>query len=119
MDLKGRTALITGAGKRIGREIALALAGEGVNVVVHYSRSSAEAAELKEAIEARGVKSWLARADFDKKEYEGLVEKAAQATGGIDILVNNASIFPASRLDGATFEGLLSNIQVNAWAPSS
>ncbi len=117
MDLKGRTALITGAGKRIGREIALALAGEGVNVVVHYSRSSAEAAELKEAIEARGVKSWLARADFDKKEYEGLVEKAAQATGGIDILVNNASIFPASRLDGATFEGLLSNIQVNAWAP--
>lgn len=117
VDLKGRTALVTGAGKRIGREIALALAGEGVNVVVHYSRSSTEADELKGLIEAMGVKSWLAKADFDKREYEGLIEKAAAETGGIDILVNNASVFPASRLDEVTLEGLVSNIQVNAWAP--
>jgi len=115
--LKGRTALVTGAAKRIGREIALALAGEGANVVVHYSASSTEAGELKGSIEAMGVKSWLAKADFDKGEYEGLIERAAAETGGIDILVNNASVFPLSRLDDATFEGLVSNIQVNAWAP--
>ncbi|CAG1064820.1 glucose 1-dehydrogenase [uncultured bacterium] len=116
-ELKGRTALVTGAGKRIGREISLALAGEGVNVIVHYSRSLKEAEELKDEVAAKGVKSWLVKADFDKKEYEGLVERAAAATGGIDILVNNASIFPMSRLDGITLEGLFSNLRVNAWAP--
>jgi NAD(P)-dependent dehydrogenase (short-subunit alcohol dehydrogenase family) len=116
-DLRGRTALVTGAGKRIGREISLALAGEGVNVIVHYSRSSREAEELKDEVAAKGVKSWLVKADFDKKEYEGLVERAAAATGGIDILVNNASIFPMSRLDEITLEGLFSNVRVNAWAP--
>lgn len=116
-DLKGRTALVTGAGKRIGREISLALAGEGVNVIVHYSRSSREAEKLKEEVFSKGVKSWLVKADFDKNEYEGLVERAAAATGGIDILVNNASIFPMSRLDEITLEGLFSNVRVNAWAP--
>jgi NAD(P)-dependent dehydrogenase (short-subunit alcohol dehydrogenase family) len=116
-DLKGRTALVTGAGKRIGREISLALAGEGVNVIVHYSRSLKEAEELKDEVAALGVKSWLVKADFDKKEYEGLMERAAAATGGIDILVNNASIFPVSRLDEITLEGLFSNVRVNAWAP--
>jgi pteridine reductase len=116
-ELKGRTALVTGAGKRIGRQISLALALEGVNVIVHHSNSGAEAAEVVEAVASMGVKSWLVKADFDKNEYEGFIEKVANETGGVDILVNNASIFPQSRLDVMTFEGLVSNIRVNAWAP--
>lgn len=116
-DLKGRTALVTGAGKRIGREISMALAEEGVNIIAHYSRSEKEAEELRQSVMAKGVKSWLVKADFDKKEYEGLIERAASQTGGVDILINNASIFPLSRLDDMTLEGLFSNIRVNAWAP--
>jgi pteridine reductase len=116
-ELKGRTALVTGAGKRIGREIALALAGEGVNVIVHYAGSEKEAEEVRQEVASKGVKSWLVHGDFDKKEYEGLIEKAARETGGVDILVNNASIFPLSRLDEITLDGLFSNIRVNAWAP--
>lgn len=116
-ELKGRTALVTGAGKRIGRQIALALAAEGVNVIAHYSTAEKEAAGLKRELEAMGVRSWLARADFAKDGYEGLIERVAGETGGVDILVNNASIFPESGLEGATFEGLVNNIRVNAWAP--
>ena len=116
-DLKGRTALVTGAGKRIGREISLALAEEGVNVIAHYSSSEKEAEELRALVIAKGVKYWLVKADFDKKEYEGLIEKVARETGGVDILVNNASVFPLSTLDEITLEGLSSNIRVNAWAP--
>lgn len=116
-DLKGRTALVTGAGKRIGREISLALAEEGVNVIAHYSSSEKEAEELRALVIAKGVKSWLVKADFDNKEYEGLIEKVARETGGVDILVNNASVFPLSTLDEITLEGLSSNIRVNAWAP--
>lgn len=116
-ELHGAKALVTGGAKRIGREIALALATEGAEVVVHYSHSEKEADGVRAAVEGKGVKCWLVRADFDKKEYEGLVEKAASVAGGLDILVNNASIFPASRLDEATLEGLEKNIRVNAWAP--
>ena len=116
-ELKGRTALVTGAGKRIGKEIALALAQEGVNVIAHYSSSVKEAEELRSSVASMGVKSWLVKADFDKFEYEGLIEKVASETGGVDILVNNASVFPSSGLDDMTLDGLVSNIRINAWAP--
>ncbi len=115
--LKGRNALVTGGAKRIGKEVATALAKEGANVCIHYSSSEAEAGGLKAALESLGVRSWLMQADFDKNGYEGLIEKAAKETGGIDILVNNASIFPQSTLQDMTLEGLSANIRVNAWAP--
>lgn len=116
-DLKGRNALVTGGAKRIGREIAVALANEGANICIHYSGSGAEAAELKALLESRGVRSWLLQADFGKTGGEGLIEKAIEKAGGIDILVNNASIFPQSTLQDMTLEGLFSNIRVNAWTP--
>ncbi|MBE7415623.1 MAG: SDR family oxidoreductase [Deltaproteobacteria bacterium] len=116
-DLRGRNALVTGGAKRIGKAIATALAKEGANICIHYSSSESEAKEVKTVLECLGVKSWLLQADFDKNGYEGLIERAAEETGGIDILVNNASIFPQSTLRDMTLEGLSSNIRVNAWAP--
>lgn len=116
-DIKGRRALVTGAARRVGRQIALRLADEGASVCLHYRGSEQEAGALKAEVEARGAKAWLLRADFDKGEYEGLVKRAAEAAGGLDILVNNASVFPESRLEDMSFEGLMSNIRVNAWAP--
>jgi pteridine reductase len=116
--LTGKTALITGAARRIGRETALTLAEEGANVVVHYRRSEAEAKELVRELEQRGVKAWTVQADFEKpEEYETLIERSLQMAGVLDFLVNNASEFPMDTLDTLDFAGLVSNVQVNAWVP--
>ncbi|MBI5587023.1 MAG: SDR family oxidoreductase [Deltaproteobacteria bacterium] len=119
-SLKGRTALITGAGKRIGRAVAMALSGEGANIVIHYNRSEAEAAALAGELRACGVEAWLVKADLERPdERSTLVERAAKAAGKIDIIVNNASVFPPSTLSDLSFEDLLSSMTVNAWVPFS
>ena len=117
-DLRGKTALVTGGAKRIGGAISLALAREGANVVLHYNRSADEAKRLQGEVAALGVACRLLKADFGRPaEYEMLIARAIEAAGSLDILVNNASIFPADTLATITFEGLVQNVQVNAWAP--
>lgn len=116
-ELRGLTAIVTGAAKRIGREVALELGSEGVNVVIHYSGSEDDAKSLKAELDAKGVKAWTLQADFSKGGYDGFIERALGLAGKVDILVNNASIFPRNTLDEITFEGLVANIQINAWAP--
>lgn len=116
--IRGKTALITGAAKRIGRAMAIALADEGVNIVVHYRASENEAKQLLVELDRRGVKSWAMRADFgQRKDYETLIDRAARAAGSLDILVNNASVFAAEKLDELTLDTLTSNIKLNAWVP--
>lgn len=117
-SLTGRTALVTGAAKRIGRSIALALAREGVNVIVHYRGSAREAASLAAELEPLKVRCWLLAADFGNQEQTaGLVRAAREAAGDFNILVNNASIFPEDTLANLSFESFQENLQVNAWAP--
>ena len=116
--LEGKTALITGAGKRIGHELAVALADEGANIVVHYRSSVDEAKELQGELRERGVKSWLVNADFEKpEEYETLIDRARHIAGSLDVLVNSAAIFPPSTLDDVQFRDVVQSLQVNAWAP--
>lgn len=116
--LKGRTALVTGAGRRLGREIALALAGEGVNVVVHYRGSAREAAALCARLRRGRVKAWALRADLsDEEECAGLAGRALGAAGALDILVNNAAIFLPDTLGDMTVGSLSRHMLVNAWAP--
>jgi len=116
--LAGKTALVTGAAKRIGREIALALADEGADIVIHFRSSADEAAELAAEVGARGAKSWAVKADFEKpEEYETLIERAVASAGSLDILVNSASVFGMEKLEDLTFESLMRNVEVNAWAP--
>ncbi len=116
--LRGKNALVTGAARRIGRAISLALAREGANAAVHYSRSEPEAVELTAEIEALGVRATALRADLsDPEELASLVERAASALGTIEILVNNASIFPSDTLDTVDLASLERNLQINAWAP--
>ncbi len=117
-NLAGKTALVTGAAKRIGAAISVALAQAGANVIIHYRSSEDEGRQLREEISAIGVRCWLVRADFEKpEEYETLIERAIAAAGNLDILVNNASVFPVDSLEKLTFGDLMRNIQVNAWVP--
>lgn len=116
--LQGRTALITGASKRIGRETALALAEQGVNIVLHFNRSEGEARQLAAELEHRGAKAWTVRADFRQpQEYQSLVERARGEAGALDILVNNASMFPAEAIGDLTWSGFSADMEVNAWVP--
>ncbi|MHB0878064.1 MAG: SDR family oxidoreductase [Anaerolineae bacterium] len=116
--LHGQTALVTGAAKRIGRAVCLALADEGANLVLHYNTSAAEALALAREVEQRGVRVWPVQADFAApSQYESLLSRVLAEAGALDILINSASIFPAETLQELTLASLVRNVEVNAWAP--
>lgn len=117
-DLRGKTALITGAAVRLGRHIALALADVGVNIILHYRDSEDEARELSRLLESRGVSVWRIQADFDKTEGpEMLFRRSLDAAGSLHFLINSASIFPSDRIETLTYESLQQCLRINAWAP--
>jgi pteridine reductase len=111
-------ALITGASRRIGRAIALALADNEYNIVVHYHNSRDEAFRLCREIESKNVKAWPVRADLGKPEgSRRLVDQSLLKCEALSVLVNNASIFPQVSFDEITLKDFNLNILVNAWAP--
>jgi NAD(P)-dependent dehydrogenase (short-subunit alcohol dehydrogenase family) len=92
-ELVGKRALVTGASRGIGAAIALALADKGADVAITYERSAERAAEVVRAIEGKGRRGFTIQADSaDPAAVKRSVEEAAQALGGLDILVNNAAI---------------------------
>ncbi len=94
MELAGRVALVTGGAHRVGRAIALALAGAGANVAVAFHRSEDKAAETVEELKRCNVDSEAFRADLAKPaEAAGLAEAVTGRLGPIDALVNSASWF--------------------------
>jgi NAD(P)-dependent dehydrogenase (short-subunit alcohol dehydrogenase family) len=100
MELSGRTALVTGAAVRVGRACAHGLARAGARVVVHYHHSAGEAETLVRAIRGDGGEAVALAADLSRPdEVERLAGEAESAFGGVDVLVNNASVFPPERLD--------------------
>jgi 3-oxoacyl-(acyl-carrier-protein) reductase len=91
--LNGLRALVTGASRGIGKEIAIALAEAGANVAVNYRSSEEGAAEVAQRIEALGVSSWIYPADIsDYDETVKMKEQIEKYFGKIDILVNNAGV---------------------------
>lgn len=91
-DLRGRTALVTGGGRGIGRHIALGLAEAGADVIV-ASRKQANCRETVERIEALGRRGWAFDADLSQEaDTLELAERAIAATGRLDVLVNNAGV---------------------------
>jgi NAD(P)-dependent dehydrogenase (short-subunit alcohol dehydrogenase family) len=91
--LTGKRAIVTGAGTGIGREVALELARQGADVVVHYSHSAEGAKTAVEEIQAMGHRAAAISADFARPdEVTALGPKAIEFLGGIDCLVNNAGI---------------------------
>lgn len=112
-------ALVTGAGRRLGREIAVALAEDGHDIVVHYVGSEEEAEKTAEAVRACGVKAAKVRADLlERDQVEGLIPAAIEAIGApLSILVNNASIFEYDTLQTATTTSWDRHIASNLEAP--
>jgi 3-oxoacyl-[acyl-carrier protein] reductase len=92
MDVKGKTAIVTGSAVGVGRATALDLARRGANVVINYSRSEDDAREAVRLVEAEGGSALLVKADVSKDDQvRGMVAQAVDRFGGLHILVNNAA----------------------------
>lgn len=91
--MKGKTAIVTGASRGIGRAVALALAEEGANVVINYAGNEGAASETAALCQEHGVQTLVVRGDVASSEdCTRLVEEAVKTFGTVDILVNNAGI---------------------------
>ncbi len=94
MKIAGKTALVTGGAKRVGREMTLTMAQAGANVVINFRSGPTEALATAHAAEAFGVQALPYQADVSKyDQVREMVNAAEVEFGGIDILINNASIF--------------------------
>ena len=103
MELTGRTALVTGAGRRLGREIALALGGRGMRVGVHYSQSAAGARETAAEVERLGGSAACFAADLTQPAAPAaLVDAVAATFGRLDVLVNSAAVMVRTPLGEVT-----------------
>lgn len=113
-----RTALITGAAKRIGRAIALDLAKAGYAVALHHRDSAGEAAALAREIEGRGGRAVALEADLaDESAVQALMGRAREALGPVGVLVNNASVFEYDSTESATRASWDRHLEVNLRAP--
>lgn len=112
-------ALVTGAGKRLGRAMAVHLGAQGHDVAVHYASSAADAEATVAQIAALGRKGVALQADLlDEAQVAGLVGRAAAALGGpLTVLVNNASIFEHDTLATATRQSWDRHLGSNLRAP--
>jgi len=118
MKLLGKVALVTGAAHRVGKAIALALAREGADILVHYSSSAAAAQETAREIEALGRRVALLQADLRTWEAAvALGEAALNVFGRVDILVNSASSFVAKDYLDTTEAEFDLALDVNVKAP--
>ncbi len=114
-----KRALVTGAGKRLGRAMALYLAGRGYDVAVHYATSESEACEVADEIKAMGRNAVTLQADLlEEPAMAALLPDAAEALGGeITCLINNASIFEYDNITTATRDSWDRHFNSNLRAP--
>lgn len=116
--LKGRTALVTGGGKRIGAAIVRALHQAGSCVLIHYHRSLVQAQHLAAELNAlRADSAFLVSADLEKSDLSLFMKSVLDLGRGLDLLVNNASLFFPTYLDRNAQEAWQALMQVNAFAP--
>ena len=116
--LHGTVALVTGGAVRIGRALALALAGHGARVALHYGNSAEAASEAVAVIREQGGDALAIPADLrDHSQTEGLMEKAAAHFGKVDLLVNSAALFLPGGVNDTTASAWDEQFAVNLKAP--
>ncbi len=118
VPLNGRVALVTGSAKRLGRAVALRLAKEGADVVVHHRSSSAEAQSAVAEIEKFGRRGVAVAADLSElSEIKRLFEETAKQFGRLDILINSAANFLHTEFESTSEETWDSSLDTNLKAP--
>ncbi|MDY6868281.1 MAG: SDR family oxidoreductase [Chloroflexota bacterium] len=118
MDLKGKTALVTGGGIRLGRAVALALAEEGANLVIHYNSSQEPAEETAQEAREMGVDAITAEANFDDPNVvQDLFPQALNHFASVDILINNAAIYLRGKGLETDLETWEKEFRINLQAP--
>ncbi|RCV90183.1 SDR family NAD(P)-dependent oxidoreductase [Billgrantia montanilacus] len=116
--LSGKVALVTGGSRGIGAAIARRLAEEGAAVVMTYVNGEAQAQSVVDGIVSTGGQATAVRADNrDAAALEAAVERTVAELGGLDILINNAGIFPTGTIEEVTLEELDRTIAINLRAP--
>jgi len=117
MTLTGKTILITGASRRLGKAMALFCAEKGADLIIHYNSSESEATKVKEAINRIGRNCWLVKADLnDNLSVTHLFDTVASFSH-IDALINNASIFKPVKMMETTIDDWETHLRVNLTAP--
>lgn len=117
MDLRGRVALVTGAGRRVGRALAVALGAEGMTVAVHYHASDAGARETARMIDRTGGKASLVRADLTSDTAARLIDDVVRQLGGLDVLVNSSAVMERTPLGEVTVAQWDAMMALNLRAP--
>jgi len=118
VEIDGRVALVTGAGTRVGRVIALALGKAGMRVGVHYARSERGAREVAEQIIANGSDARTLPGDLtDPATAPRLVEHTAKVFGGLDVLVNSAAVMMRTPIGEVLVEDWDAMFALNLRAP--
>src|SRR5215467_6303586 len=118
MKLGGKVALVTGAGKRLGRVVALRLASEGADIAVHFGKSEQEACDVVGEIEKLGRRAIAMKAELTSvEEIRALVQRTAHEFGRIDVLVNSAASFLPSSVISTTEEIWDASLDTNVKGP--
>ena len=118
MELRGKTAIVTGGARRLGRALALALAERGANLVVHYGHAAEAAEAVCAEAEALGVRAIAAQADFTQPaQAPRLVDAAMDAFGHVDVLINSAAIFEAGGVMDTDVASWDRHFNINLKAP--
>lgn len=117
MSLQGKTVLITGAGVRVGRAMALAVAQRGADVIIHFNQSREPAEALQSEIQQIGRSAHLLQADLENPRKAAQLLTRALNYGSIFALVNNAAIFESLSLQQTKFEDWEKHLAINLTAP--
>ena len=118
MDLQGKTAVITGGAKRIGRSLTLALAQAGCNIILVYGRSRNSAEQTAQEASAFGVKVVLRQVDlFESEGLTSLIETESLGLNPVQILINSAAVFPTDTLHDLTLAQWSTTFRINLRTP--
>ena len=115
--LAGKTVLVTGAARRIGRHLVRTVVSAGADVVIHYSNSYKEVKELEAEVKALGGKAWVIHQDFNElRKLESFI-KEAFSFQHVDYLINNSAIFEHLGMHTTTLDNWQKHLNINLTAP--